>query len=201
MANINCYCRANGGIRPCVSMQAGFTLVELMVTIALATVLMLIAIPSFVQFQRNARLSEAVSDFMAAANAARANSMKQGVNTYLVPLNTVTVPSTGASWNSGWQVFADANFDKAYSAGTEDLVSSREAIDSSIAIKTSSGSSLNDKYLLFNGSGYPRLTNGAFATATIEFSTGDRTRSVIVDLAGRVRSCKTGESTDCPRLP
>lgn len=174
--------------------DAGFTLIELMVTIAIATVLMMIAVPNFVQFQRNAQLSDAVSNFIAAANAARANAMKQGVNTYLVA-------ASGTSWNSGWVVFADANFDKTYNVGTEDQILSREALSSNIIIKTRSGSSLADGYLLFNGSGFPRLKAGSFAAATIEFTSGARTRSVIVDLAGRVRSCKTGESTDCPRLP
>lgn len=176
------------------SSQAGFTLIELMVTIAIATALMMVAVPSFVQFQRNARLSDAVSNFMAAANTARANAMKQGVNTYLVA-------ATGTSWSSGWQAFADANFDQAYNAGTDEQILSREAIDSSITIKTRSASSLADGYLLFNGSGYPRLKTGAFAGATMEFTNGERTRSVIVNLAGRVISCKTGESTDCPKLP
>lgn len=175
-------------------LSAGFTLIELMITIAIATVLMTIAVPSFVQFQRNAQLADAVSNFVAAANAARSNAMKQGTNTYLVA-------TTGTSWNSGWLVFADANFDKAYNAGTEEQILGREAIDSNITIKSRSGSSLIEGYLLFNGSGFPRLKAGSFAGGTIEFANGVRTRSVIVDLAGRVRSCKTGESADCPKLP
>jgi type IV fimbrial biogenesis protein FimT len=174
--------------------HAGFTLIELMVTIAIAAVLMTVAVPSFVQFQRNARLSDAVSDFMAGANTARANAMKEGVNTYMVAAN-------GTSWSSGWLMFADRNFDQAYNASTDEQILSRQAVDASVTIKTSSGSSLGDGYLLFNGSGYPRLKTGAFAGATIELSNGGRTRSVMVDLAGRVKSCKTGESTDCPKLP
>ena len=173
---------------------AGFTLIELMVTIAIAAALMTVAVPRFVQFQRNARLSDAVSSFMAGANAARANAMKEGVNTYMVAVD-------GASWSSGWLVFSDRNFDQAYNTSTDEQILSREAVDASVTIKTSSGSSLGAGYLLFNGSGYPRLKTGSFAAATIELSNGGRTRSVMVDLAGRVRSCKTGESTDCQKLP
>lgn len=174
--------------------NSGFTLVELMVTISIATTLMMFAIPNFVQFQRNARLADAVSNFMAAANTARSNSMKQGVNTYLIA-------ATGTNWNSGWLVFADKDFNKAYSAGTEDQILSSQAIDSQIVIKARASTSLAEGYLLFNGSGFPRQKAGSFSASTIEFSSGSRTRSVIIDLAGRVRSCKTGESTDCPRLP
>lgn len=174
--------------------HGGFTLIELMVTIAIAAVLMTVAVPSFVEFQRNARLSDAVSNFMAAANTARANAMKQGVNTYLVA-------RTGTSWSSGWQVFADANFDKVFNAGTEEQILDHDALDSSITIKTTAASSLNAGYLLFNGSGYPRLKTGEYAQATIELSNGQRKRSIIVDLTGRVSSCKTAASADCPALP
>lgn len=166
--------------------QVGFTLIELLVTIAIATLLMMVAVPSFVAFQRNAQLSDAVSNFIAAANAARANAMKQGLNTYMVPNNT------GTGWSSGWMVYADANWNEAYDAATEEVILRHEALSSDVTINTSTGS-LADGYLMFNGSGYPRLKSGAFGGATIEMSNiSPRSSSIIIDPAGRVRSCKTG---------
>ena len=173
----------------------GFTLIELLVTISIGTLLMLVAVPNFVQFQRNAQLSDAVSNFIGAANTARANAMKQGINTYMVP-NNATV-----GWSSGWYVFADTNFNKAYDGGTaEPIILSHEALDNSVVIKTTPSSSLADNYLMFNGSGYPRLKTGAFSASTIELRNTARASSVVIDLAGRVRSCKTGTTTDCPAL-
>lgn len=172
--------------------QIGFTLIELMITIALATILMLVAVPSFVEFQRNAQLSDAVSNFISAANTARANAMKQGLNTYFVPNNTTT------GWSSGWMVYADANWDKVYGAGSDEVVLRHEPLSMAIAINTPGSSTLSgiDKYLLFNGSGYPRTKTGAFGAATIVMSNTSRSSSIIIDPAGRVRSCKTG-STGC----
>lgn len=173
--------------------QSGFTLIELMVTIAIAATLMMVAVPSFVQFQRNARLSAAVSSFISAANTARANAMKQGVNTYLVS-------ATGTNWSSGWLVYSDANWNKVFDEGTEEVVLRREALGAELAIvtpgSTGGANSLVDGYLMFNGSGYPRLKNGNFSNGRIEIKTADRTRTVIFDQVGRVRSCTTG-STGC----
>ena len=172
--------------------QGGFTLIELLITLAIGTTLMLVAVPSFVDFQRNARLSDAVSSFIGAANAAKANAMKQGLNTYLVPLT-----GTGTDWSSGWMVYADTNWNQVYDAGTDTVILSHEAPGADVSITTTSGSSLASGYLLFNGSGYPRLKNGGFGGATMVMSNvSPRSSSIIIDPAGRVRSCKTG-STGC----
>lgn len=169
--------------------QFGFTLIELLVTMVIGTLLMMVAVPSFVQFQRNAQLSDAVSSFITAANTARANAMKQGLNTYLIP-------NTGANWSSGWMVFTDSNWNQTYEAGTDEVVLRHEAISTDVTITTPGTSSLTSGYLLYNGSGYPRLKTGGFSAATMIISNTARSSSVIVDTAGRVRSCKTG-STGC----
>lgn len=173
--------------------QTGFTLIELMVTIAIAATLMMVAVPSFVQFQRNARLSDAVSSFISAANTARANAMKQGVNTYLVS-------ATGTNWSSGWLVYSDANWNQIFDEGTEEVVLRHEALGTDLAITTPGAiggpNSLVDGYLMFNGSGYPRLKSGNFSNGSIEIRTTERRRTVIFDQIGRVRSCTTG-STGC----
>ena len=171
----------------------GFTVIELMVTVIIGTLLMLVAVPNFVQFRRNALLSDTVSNFIGSANTARANAMKQGINTYMVPNNAAV------GWSSGWYVFADTNFNTAYDGGAEAIIVSNGAIDNSVAIKTTPSSSLAENYLMFNGSGYPRLKTGAFSAATIELRNTARASSVVIDLAGRVRSCRTG-TTDCPAL-
>ena len=166
--------------------EGGFTLIELIVALSIGTVLMLVAVPSFLDFQRNARLSDAVSNFVGAANAARANAMKQGINTYMVPV-------TGTDWTSGWVVYADTNWNQMYDAGTDTLISMHAAPGSDVAIS----SNFAGQYLMFNGSGYPRVNNGSFVIGTMVMSNSSpRSISIKIDVSGRVRSCKTG-STGC----
>lgn len=167
----------------------GFTLVELLVTIAIGTLLLVVAVPSYVAFQKNAQLSEAASNFMAAINVARANAMKQGVDTYLVP-------ASGTDWKTGWSVFADTNWNQSYDSGTDPVILSFEALASSVSIGTTTGS-FSSGYVRFNGSGYPRLKNNGFGGGTLVMSNGTRSSSIIIDPAGRVRSCKTDPTAGC----
>ena len=166
----------------------GFTLIELVVTIALATLLMTVAVPSYTAFQQNAQLSEATSEFIGAVNTARGAAMKEGRNTYLVPLD-------GANWSSGWRVFTDANWDQIYTAGTDALVKESPAPNSSVVITTLGLSSLASGYLLFNGSGYPKMKNGGFAAGTIQMGNANRTSVITIDSTGRVRSCNKNTTT------
>ena len=62
---------------------------------------------------------------------------------------------------------------------------------------TVTGGSLNSlvaNYLLFNGSGFPKLQSGAFSNGSIVFNNMDRSTTIIYSQAGRIRSCKTGDS-------
>lgn len=172
------------------SSQGGFTLIELLITMVIGTVLMLVAVPSYVDFQRNSRLSDAVGTFTGAVNAARANAMKQGLNTYLVPI-------TGTNWSSGWMVYADTNWNQVYDAGIDTVILGREAPGTDVSLVPSAGSSLASGYLLFNGSGYPRLKSGGFGAGTMVMSNiSPRSSSIIINSSGRLRSCRTG-STGC----
>jgi len=171
--------------------SAGFTLIELLITIVIASALMVVAVPSFLQFQKNSRLSDTVSSFVSAANTARASAMKTGRQALLVPNDNAI------GWNSGWYVYIDADFDETLDA-VEEVVSRHEAINADILFSTPSSNSLSgsDRYLLFNGSGYPRMKSGAFGAATLNMSNSLRTTSFVISPAGGVRTCAAG-STGC----
>ena len=96
--------------------NAGFTLIELMVTLAIASVLMMVAAPSFVGFQRNSEMTSVTNSLLAATSAARAEAMKTGMNALVV------ANGDGSSWSAGWTVFVDRDRDNAYSATADTTV-------------------------------------------------------------------------------
>ncbi len=90
--------------------QAGFTLVELMVTVSIAAILLTIGVPSMVDLIRDARLASQ-SDLLASTlNLARTEAIKQRTNIKVCPSatpssDTSTACDAGAgAWATGWIV-------------------------------------------------------------------------------------------------
>lgn len=84
----------------------GFTLIELMVTIAIAAILMGIAIPSFVATISSNRLTTSANELVSALNLARSEAIKRGIQVTLLRTG-----NTNQVWENGWQVFTDIDGD------------------------------------------------------------------------------------------
>lgn len=165
---------------------AGFTLIEMMVTISLVVVVMALAAPSFTAYQRNAELTSAANTLLSSLTAARAEAMKRG-------RNVTVAPSDGTHWSSGWVIFVDED-GSGTKAGDETLLSSEPAPSSTITIETVPA---DTTYVMFNGSGYPRLSDGSFQASSIDFThtqTGEQ-RRIVSSPAGRLRICKPDPAT------
>ena len=65
-------------MRSRVQVALGFTLIELMVTLAILAILMAVATPNFTTYQRNSELTSITNSLVAAINSARGEAMKRG---------------------------------------------------------------------------------------------------------------------------
>ena len=97
--------------------RAGFTLVELMIAIAILGVIMGLAAPTMGDFVRNTRLNTTVDQLTTALNLARSEAIKRNLSAIVCPRlnNTATACATGAAiaaaWVNGWLVCYDNNAD------------------------------------------------------------------------------------------
>ncbi len=89
----------------------GFTLIELMIVLAIVATLIAIGLPNMADFVAEQRVRSVTSDIASQIAYARAKSVELGRRVYIQRL--------GADWNSGWRIFADLNNNLTYDAGEE----------------------------------------------------------------------------------
>lgn len=175
----------------------GFSLIELMVSVALVAVLMMVAVPSLTTFQRNAELTSFANTLLASINAARGESMKRG-------RYAMVVPADGTNWSSGWVVFVDIDRSQAYEAASDISILARGAPPSYLTISANGTAAESPPYLMFDASGYSKTKAGGFGAVTFGIQRNDvsgteqlqQTRRVKIASTGRVRICTPVSSTD-----
>lgn len=91
--------------------QIGVTLIELIITLAVAAILTSLAVPSFRQAMVSNRLTSINNEFMGAINFVRAEAIKRGQSISLCKSTTGDACSTVNTtfWENGWIAFADNN--------------------------------------------------------------------------------------------
>ena len=185
----------------------GFTLIELMVVIAIASILMKLAAPSFRQLIQSNAISSNVNSFLADMRYARSESVRRGGGVIMCrsdapeAANPVCGSGSGPGtngWVSGWIIFHDVNGDgtrtSSSTAATDPVLRVQAAITSIDSI-VESGSSTK---FLFTATGRLTLSsitsmqfgsNAAFAN-TVQ-------RLVCVSVGGRARIAGDGLAS-CP---
>jgi type IV fimbrial biogenesis protein FimT len=88
--------------------QHGFTLIELMVAVAILAILAMLAAPSFNEAILSNRLASFSNNFVASANLARGEAIKRNsdVTLCIVANETATTCTTSGDWEQGWIVLS-----------------------------------------------------------------------------------------------
>jgi type IV fimbrial biogenesis protein FimT len=90
------------------SKSRGFTLLELMMGLAIGAVLIGIAVPSFTAIIRQNRLANQTNEFMVTLALARSEAVKRGGRISICSSNAAqTACSNAPEWGNGWLLFSD----------------------------------------------------------------------------------------------
>jgi type IV fimbrial biogenesis protein FimT len=86
---------------------SGFTLIELLMTIGIATILLTVAVPSFLDFMRNSRIVSQANDLTLAFAVAKSEAVKRGTRVTVCSRATNASCAGSTTWDGGWLVFVD----------------------------------------------------------------------------------------------
>ena len=184
-------------------LATGFSLIELMVVMAIVAILAGIAAPSFRDHIRNNRLASASSALQVSLRLARSEAVKRGGDSVV----TVAANGTASNWVHGWTVFADstktANLGVAPTTDdTSDAGWTRLEVASAPSAPVSFGPTASPPtYFSFNGQGRMVDTNGqplTNPTAIWFFSGASQKYCLLINNTGRVRVERADSSVDCP---
>lgn len=169
------------------NMSKGFTLIELMVVIAIVAVLASLAAPSFNTLATAQALRSASSELHISLLQARSEALRTNRNVYVVPVSA-TDPAITTDWAAGWTIFVDVNNSgSTYEAGTDTIVSKGSAISPKLAITAAKTNAVG---FMFDARGF---SGGLGATtAKVTFASADdsnKRKMVIVDRLGKARVC------------
>lgn len=126
-------------VRPMTKAQSGFTLLELMLVVMLAGLLLGLGVPAMGEYFRNARITGAANDVMAALHFTRSEAIKrrQAVTLCTSADPLAADPACAASpLLTGWIAFVDTNQDGQRDAG-EAVLLQREPIPATITARAS----------------------------------------------------------------
>lgn len=102
--------------------QAGFTLIELMVALAVFAILVAVAVPNFRTTIENNRRSTTVQGLLGALQLARSEAIKRGNPVSVCAADPHNADSCGTDWSSGLLVFSDLDGDGSVTVNTSSSV-------------------------------------------------------------------------------
>jgi len=195
--------------------QCGFTLVELIVTVAVTAILLTVAIPSFWAVIQDNRLTSQANDFITDTYLARSEAITRGQRVTMC--RCVSNASTGqctensgqftcddgnsTNWNQGWVIFVDADSDAEHDgAATEPVIRVHERLPAGFDL---TGNQFVADYISYDRRGITLMTTGAMQSGTLTLKNANREtagskilkRFIVINSSGAVESCNPNHAT------
>jgi type IV fimbrial biogenesis protein FimT len=134
--------------------DSGFTMIELLVVIIIASVLMAIAVPSYRYVTYSNRVAGEVNALLGDMQFARSEAVKEGQAVTVCPSSNQTSCAGSNTWQFGWIVFQDVNHNQTVAATTNIL-----------RVKAAFNGSPQDTFVSNDGLNFVSFNREGFATS------------------------------------
>ena len=164
--------------------HAAFSMIELMIVLAIAAILTVIAVPNFKQTIDRQKITTASSDLYAAIGLSRAEAIRRGTQ--------VDLDAISGNWENGWSISVPSSSGPAERVYTHVSVPTTVKVDAPVF-----GTALS-----YDGTGRARLASDSqvvlsgFWTFTISNNPA-YTRKVKINAVGRPQLCNPSVDPSC----
>ena len=169
----------------------GFTLLELVIVVAVLAITSAFAAPSVMTMIADNRISSSVNDYVAALQFAKTEAAARISPVTLCKANDNLNNCVAAGdWQQGWLVFTDANADASVDAG-EEILLVHEALDEKI---TFGGTAQVQDFITYRPSGTTSITSAQVLVMCDNRGFIDAARGVLVTITGRGSVMKASDT-------
>ena len=174
----------------------GFTLLELMVAIAILGITMMFAAPGFISLISNNRISGATNDYLGALQLAKAEAAARVNPVTICKKNAASNACVGGGdWQQGWIVFSDLNGNAAVDGINDTIILIHEALDSRITFNGTAG--VTDS-IVYRPSGFTSITGAEVLIMCDDRGFADSAKGILITITGRgsvMKATETGQAT------
>ncbi|THB66586.1 MAG: prepilin-type N-terminal cleavage/methylation domain-containing protein [Gammaproteobacteria bacterium] len=179
-----------GGRKRDMKRDKGFTLIELLVTLAVATILVFVAVPSFGGFIRNSQMTTQANALFFSLQYAKSEAANRNIRVTICASSDGASCSSSPNWHTGWIIFTDdTGVSGVYDGDDRMLKKQRELTGQSTLISDGVG----DVQFISRGWRHDYQSAGASdITFTLDHPecTGKQKKSITVSIMGSIASDK-----------
>lgn len=168
--------------------QRGFTLIEMLIAVALLAVILTTAIPALGRFVEQQRLTAAANQLVGHLQFARGQAINHNTRVAACPSSDGLTCTGGNRWEIGWIVYLDPN----QAGQPEQPEHVLRVVEGNSQLNMHSGGRYRVR---FKGSGVAYGTNLTIRVCTP--GNPDAARAVIVSNPGRVRATRDVDPAEC----
>lgn len=180
--------------RTVLILSSGFTLIEMMVVLAILAITLTMGVPAFKGLLASAHLTQMTRDFYGDIALAKNEAVHRNARVCICKSIDERSCTSGGGWERGWIIFHDQD-----ASGTrevnEELIRSYSNFQPRVTVI---GNGSVSQYVSFTAFGQAKMRSGALQAGTITICPlpggGPEARQLIINFAGRIRIAKASAS-------